>query len=97
MQRRDGLVVKDQLIAIGDAVLARIRRYAEASPFVVTSVVVGNVQYPSEVADAVARKLAATQELARKDTETESSARSARSAKCRRPASPTRCRSSAAS
>jgi regulator of protease activity HflC (stomatin/prohibitin superfamily) len=52
-------------------VLARIRRYAEASPFVITSVVVGNVQYPSEVADAVARKLAATQELARKDTEIE--------------------------
>ena len=71
VQRRDGLVVKDQLIAIGDAVLARIRHYAEASPFVVTSVVVGNVQYPSEVADAVARKLAATQELARKDTEIE--------------------------
>ena len=31
----------------------------------------GNVQYPSEVADAVARKLAATQELERKDTEIE--------------------------
>jgi regulator of protease activity HflC (stomatin/prohibitin superfamily) len=71
VQRRDGLVVKDELIAIGDAVLARIRRYADTSPFVVTSVVVGNVQYPSEVADAVARKLAATQELARKDTEIE--------------------------
>ena len=40
-----------------------------ASPFVISSVVVGNVQYPSEVADAVARKLAATQELERKDTE----------------------------
>jgi regulator of protease activity HflC (stomatin/prohibitin superfamily) len=31
--------------------------------------VVGNVQYPTEIADAVARKLAATQELERKDTE----------------------------
>ena len=71
VQRRDGLVVKDQLIAIGDAVLARIRAYAKDSPFVVTSVVVGNVQYPVEVADAVSRKLAATQELARKDTEIE--------------------------
>lgn len=71
VQRRDGLIVKDELIAIGDAVLARIRRYADASPFIVSSVVVGNVQYPSEVADAVARKLAATQELARKDTEIE--------------------------
>jgi regulator of protease activity HflC (stomatin/prohibitin superfamily) len=69
VQRRNGLSVKDDLIPIGDAVLRRIRQYAEASPFIVSSVVVGNVQYPSEVADAVARKLAATQELERKDTE----------------------------
>jgi regulator of protease activity HflC (stomatin/prohibitin superfamily) len=71
VQRRNGLEVKDALISIGDAVLARIRQYAQGSPFVVTSVVVGNVQYPAEVADAVSRKLAATQELQRKDTEIE--------------------------
>ena len=71
VQRRNGLEVKDALIPIGDTVLARIRTYAEGSPFVITSVVVGNVQYPAEVADAVARKLAATQELQRKDTEIE--------------------------
>ena len=41
------------------------------SPFVISSVVVGNVQYPEEVANAVSRKLAATQELQRKDTEIE--------------------------
>jgi regulator of protease activity HflC (stomatin/prohibitin superfamily) len=58
-------------IAIGDAVLARVRAYAEGSPFVINSVVVGNVQYPAEVADAVSRKLAVTQELQRKDTEIE--------------------------
>ncbi len=69
VQQRNGLDVKQDLVAIGDAVLARIRRYAEGSPFVVTSVVVGNVQYPEEVANAVSRKLAATQELERKDTE----------------------------
>jgi regulator of protease activity HflC (stomatin/prohibitin superfamily) len=71
VQRRNGLEVKDALIPIGEAVLARIRQYAQASPFVITSVVVGNVQYPAEVADAVSRKLAATQELQRKDTEIE--------------------------
>jgi regulator of protease activity HflC (stomatin/prohibitin superfamily) len=71
VQRRNGLIVKDELIAIGDAVLVRVRGYAAASPFIISSVVVGNVQYPSEVADAVARKLAATQELERKDTEIE--------------------------
>ena len=71
VQRRNGLEVKEALIPIGDAVLARIRQYAEGSPFIITSVVVGNVQYPAEVADAVSRKLAATQELQRKDTEIE--------------------------
>ena len=71
VQRRNGLEVKEAFIPIGDAVLARIREYAAGSPFVITSVVVGNVQYPAEVADAVSRKLAATQELQRKDTEIE--------------------------
>ena len=71
VQRRNGLAVKEDLIAIGDAVLARIQGYADGSPFVISSVVVGNVQYPEEVATAVSRKLAATQELERKDTEIE--------------------------
>jgi regulator of protease activity HflC (stomatin/prohibitin superfamily) len=71
VQRRNGLDVKEALIPIGDAVLDRIRRYAAESPFVLSSVVVGNVQYPDEVANAVSRKLAATQELQRKDTEIE--------------------------
>jgi regulator of protease activity HflC (stomatin/prohibitin superfamily) len=71
VQRRNGLDVKQALIPIGDAVLNRIRRYAAESPFIVTSVVVGNVQYPDDVANAVSRKLAATQDLERKDTEIE--------------------------
>jgi hypothetical protein len=71
VQRRNGLEVKDALIPIGDAVLSRIRAYAAGTPFVISRVVVGNVQYPSEVANAVSRKLAATQELQRKDTEIE--------------------------
>jgi regulator of protease activity HflC (stomatin/prohibitin superfamily) len=71
VQRRNGLEIKDALMPIGDAVLARIRAYADGSPFVISSVVVGSVQYPAEVADAVSRKLAATQELQRKDTEIE--------------------------
>jgi regulator of protease activity HflC (stomatin/prohibitin superfamily) len=71
VQQRNGLEVKDALIAIGDGVLRRIQAYAADSPFVISSVVVGNVQYPMEVADAVSRKLAATQDLQRKDTEIE--------------------------
>jgi len=38
-------------------------------------VVVGNIQYPAEVADAVSRKLATIQELERKATEIEITAR----------------------
>jgi regulator of protease activity HflC (stomatin/prohibitin superfamily) len=71
VQRRNGLEVKEALIPIGEAVLQRIRAYVEGSPFVINSVVVGNVQYPEEIASAVSRKLAATQELQRKDTEIE--------------------------
>jgi regulator of protease activity HflC (stomatin/prohibitin superfamily) len=71
VQRRNGLEVKDVLIPIGESVLSRIQRYAAGSPFAISSVVVGNVQYPEEVATAVSRKLAATQELQRKDTEIE--------------------------
>ena len=71
VQRRNGLDVKEALVPIGDAVLARIRTYTADSPFEVSSVVVGNVQYPEEVSSAVSRKLAATQELQRKDTEIE--------------------------
>ncbi|HKY22014.1 MAG TPA: SPFH domain-containing protein [Vicinamibacterales bacterium] len=69
VQRRNGLSVKDELIPIGQAVLSRVQQYAASSPFLISSVVVGNVQYPSQVADAVSQKLAATQELERKDTE----------------------------
>jgi regulator of protease activity HflC (stomatin/prohibitin superfamily) len=71
VQRRNGLDVKEALIPIGEAVLARVRQYAEGTPFVINSVVVGNVQYPAAVSDAVSLKLAATQELQRKDTEIE--------------------------
>ena len=41
------------------------------TPFEVRSIVVGNIQYPQEIVDAVSRKLAATQELERKNTEIE--------------------------
>lgn len=71
VQRRNGLEVKEALIPIGDAVLNRIRGYAAQSPFIINAVVVGNVQYPTAISDAVSLKLAATQELQRKDTEIE--------------------------
>lgn len=71
VQRYKGLDVKDNITPIGDAITRRITALAQGTPFEVRSVVVGNIQYPVEVADAVSRKLAAVQELERKATEIE--------------------------
>src|SRR6266404_2216553 len=54
-----------------DAIAKRMSTLVKETPFAVISVVVGNIQYPKEVADAVAEKMAATQVLERKQTEIE--------------------------
>jgi regulator of protease activity HflC (stomatin/prohibitin superfamily) len=69
VQKFKGLDVKDNITPIGEAITRRVRVLAENTPFEIRSVVVGNIQYPNEVADAVSRKLAAVQELERKATE----------------------------
>ena len=71
VQRRNGLEVKDALIAIGDAVLSRIRTYADGSPSSSTAWSSATCSIRRKSPNAVSRKLAATQELARKDTEIE--------------------------
>jgi regulator of protease activity HflC (stomatin/prohibitin superfamily) len=54
-----------------NAQTARVSGLTRDTPFEVRSIVVGNIQYPPEIVDAVSRKLAATQELERKNTEIE--------------------------
>ncbi|MBI4143188.1 hypothetical protein HY480_04920 [Candidatus Uhrbacteria bacterium] len=71
IQKYNGLDVKDQITPIGDAIMKRAQALTEGTPFDIASIVVGNIQYPAEVADAVSEKLAATQELERKHTEVE--------------------------
>jgi hypothetical protein len=71
VQKRDGLQIKNDLISIGDAVEKRVKEYAKSSPFEMDNVVVGNIQYPKSVADAVALKLTKTQDLERQNTEIE--------------------------
>jgi regulator of protease activity HflC (stomatin/prohibitin superfamily) len=75
VQKYKGLAIKDNITPIGEAILRRIKELTENTPFEVRSVVVGNIQYPSEVADAVSRKLAAAEELERKATEIEITSR----------------------
>jgi regulator of protease activity HflC (stomatin/prohibitin superfamily) len=58
-----------QLWSLPDASPKRVFELTRDTPFLVTSVVVGNIQYPEEVANAVSAKMAATQVLERKQTE----------------------------
>lgn len=69
VQKHKGLEVKDNITVIGQAVEDRIKKITGTTPFEVSSVVVGNIQYPNEVITAVSKKLAATQDLERKQTE----------------------------
>jgi regulator of protease activity HflC (stomatin/prohibitin superfamily) len=69
IQKLSGLEIKDRISSIGEAIHQRVRKLAWNTPFDMMSIVVGNIQYPKEVADAVATKLAATQVLERKKTE----------------------------
>lgn len=69
VQRLDGLEIKYQITPIGEAIFTRVKALTQNTPFEVTSVVVGNIQYPTTVADAVAEKMAKTQVLEQKATE----------------------------
>jgi regulator of protease activity HflC (stomatin/prohibitin superfamily) len=71
VQKYKGLEIKDNIARIGDTLTARVLKLTNDTPFEVRSIVVGNIQYPPEVVDAVSKKLAATQELERKNTEIE--------------------------
>ena len=71
VQQLKGLEVKDNIGSLGNRIRDRIVQTTVASPFRIDSVVVGNIQYPPEIVDAVSRKLAATQELERRQTEIE--------------------------
>ena len=98
VQRRNGLIVKDELIPIGEAVLARIRQYAAESPFVISERrrrqrAVSRRSRRRGVAQARGDAGAAAQ--GHRDRDRAEGAHEARGAGAR--ASPTPCRSSAAS
>jgi regulator of protease activity HflC (stomatin/prohibitin superfamily) len=71
VQQLDGLSIKDSITPVGQRIFKRVSELTKDTPFEVTSVVVGNIQYPDQVANAVSLKLAATQDLERKEIEIE--------------------------
>ncbi len=66
VQQLDGMKIKDDITPIGRRVFDRVLAISKETPFEIMSVVVGNIQYPEQVANAVSLKLAATQDLERK-------------------------------
>lgn len=61
IQKHKALEIKDNITPIGQEISRRISALTKDTPFEVSSVVVGNIQYPADVASAVAKKLAETQ------------------------------------
>jgi regulator of protease activity HflC (stomatin/prohibitin superfamily) len=65
----DAFDINEKIDMIGAAIQARVQQLTAATPFEVSNIVVGNVEYPSEVSDAVSKKMAIQQMLQQKQTE----------------------------
>ncbi len=61
--------IKQQRDLIGTTIETKLKNYLKSSPFKVHSVVVGNIDYPPIVVEAVEKKLAAEQLLIEKETQ----------------------------
>ena len=59
----DALKIKDNIVEIGKIVEQQMKQLTASTPFEIIQVVVGNIQYPDVVAEAVSQKMAATQKL----------------------------------
>ena len=97
VQRRNGLEVKDALITIGDAVLARIQRYAAGSPFVDQQRRGWQRPYPRRWRPPCRASSPRRRNCSGRTPRSKSNARSARNVRCRRRVSPMRWKSSAVS
>lgn len=64
----NGLDVQSNIEPISKAITTRMHDFLDNTPFDVITAMVGNIQYPPQVADAVAGKLAVTQDLQKEQT-----------------------------
>ncbi|MBI2446515.1 MAG: hypothetical protein HYV51_01700 [Parcubacteria group bacterium] len=77
VQALDALALKERIVQIGHAIEKTMKIWVNNTPFDIMSVVVGDIQYPDEVANAVAKKMATTQLLEQKATEIQIAGRDA--------------------
>lgn len=71
IQQFAALEIKDNIVEIGKTIETQIRTLCKDTPFEIIQIVVGNIQYPDSVANAVAEKMATTQRLEQKKIEIE--------------------------
>jgi hypothetical protein len=71
VQVLDSRQVKEKRNEIAEAVMLELAAYLEDTPFIAISTVVGNIDYPAVVTEAVEKKLAAKQLLDEKETQRE--------------------------
>ncbi|MEP5765700.1 MAG: SPFH domain-containing protein [Halieaceae bacterium] len=71
VQTLESREVKERRDEIAAGVMAELVEYLEGTPFVASSGVVGNIDYPKVVTEAVEKKLAAKQLLDEKETQRE--------------------------
>jgi len=69
VQRYNAVELKGKRDEMSQQVTAQLQQYLEGTPFILKSLVVGNIEYPEVVAKAVEKKLAAQQLLAEKETQ----------------------------
>ncbi len=68
VQSLESRQVKEKRKEIAEAVMSELTAYLADTPFVALSGVVGNIDYPKVVTEAVEKKLAAKQLLDEKET-----------------------------
>ena len=71
VQTLESRQVKEKRKEIAEAVMSKLTAYLSDTPFVAISGVVGNIDYPKVVTEAVEKKLAAKQLLDEKETQRE--------------------------
>ncbi|MDX8377670.1 MAG: SPFH domain-containing protein [Mariprofundales bacterium] len=77
VQKYNSSALKEKRDEISQEVTIKLNEYLSNSPFSLKSIVVGNINYPSIVATAVEKKLAAQQLLSEKSTQKEIAIRDA--------------------
>jgi hypothetical protein len=69
VRQHEAFMIKDRSVAIGEAILERLRAEYEDKPFELVSLSIGNISYPESVTERVVANLASEQRRQRREVE----------------------------